>query len=163
MGMSEYEQAVKIIAEHPELALFVGPRDPALVEKAEARLGLAFPPTYRRFLLDLGTGGFGSFEIYGVTGSHFEVGRIPNMVWLALRDREDFGMPNRLIPIHEGGDGELDCLDTGAGDGGEAPVIAYDPGVDPEARTPVSLASDFGSFILGLVREQIQRGLDPAA
>ena len=66
MGMAEIEQALALIQAYPERRHFVGRRDPQLVYEAELALGLTFPPTYRRFLLELGAGGFAGEEFYGV-------------------------------------------------------------------------------------------------
>lgn len=156
MGMTEYERAVTIIADHPELNLFSGPKEPALLERAEERLGLNFPPIYRRFVLEFGAGGFGGTEIYGVTGPEFDSSSIPNVVWLTLHRRQVEGLPHHLVPIHDLDDGLVDCLDLNESKEGEAPVVTIDSGPDPEGTQAATQAADFGSYLLALVQEQLE-------
>ena len=51
-------------------------------------LGLEFPPSYRRFVLDFGAGSFGASEVYGVIDSNFENSSVPDAVWCTLDVRE---------------------------------------------------------------------------
>jgi hypothetical protein len=78
MTMRDYEAARKMLLEHGGLADFAGPRDEGLIEQAEQVLGLRFPPTYRRFLREFGSGSFGGTEIYGVVDDDFEGSGIPD-------------------------------------------------------------------------------------
>ena len=55
MKESEYEKANYLI-KHCKEADFEGPKGKGLVEKAEATLGLHFPPSFRRFLMEWGCG-----------------------------------------------------------------------------------------------------------
>ena len=55
--MAELEVGLRLVAQHPDASFFIGSRDEELVKAAEAALGLAFPPTYRRFVRELGAGG----------------------------------------------------------------------------------------------------------
>jgi hypothetical protein len=53
MSMQNYEKARELIGEAGG-GDFEGAKPESLVAKAEAALGIAFPPSYRRFLLELG-------------------------------------------------------------------------------------------------------------
>lgn len=159
MGMQDYEEATKIMGRYPDRQSFVGPRSESLIQAAEKALGLEFPPTYRRFLLEYGAGAFGSSEICGVIGNDFEHSSVPDAIWYTLVERSEAKLPSDLIIIHEVGDGQLFCLDLGAKENEEAPVVAYQPGIPPEKQgreLREVIAKDFGEFLLKLVWHQVQ-------
>src|SRR5579872_6140335 len=129
VGMAELEQALDLVRAHRDQADFVGPRDEGLVAAAEATLNLTFPPTYRRFLLELGAGGFDSEEIFGVIHSDFRHAGALDAVWYTLTERSQSGLPLNLIVIYFLGDGDLFTLDTSSVDAeGECPVVVWLPG-----------------------------------
>jgi hypothetical protein len=145
--MGEYEEAASIIRANEQLADFVGPRDPSVVEAAEAAIGRPLPPTYRRFVSEFGAGNIGSFEVLGVTKAEFQNASVPNGIWYTLSERED-GMPDNLLVVGEAGDGSLYALDLDEGD--DPPVVVYEPGSgEPPGER---IAGDFGSFLLDGVR-----------
>jgi SMI1-KNR4 cell-wall len=143
MSMQDYEAAREVIRSNPSRAKFVGPRDPELVDKAEQALGLRFPPTYRRFLEELGAGNIGPFEVLGVIDDDFEESMVPDGIWYTLTERET-GLPDDLAIVGEVGDGSLYALRLD-GSGGEAPVVLFEPGAD-DAPEEVAY-EDFGAFL----------------
>lgn len=147
MGMTELEQALELVREHSDEADFVGPREVALVNAAEAALGITFPPTYRRFLLELGAGDLGGEEFYGVISADFQNSGIPDAIWFTLRLRAEAGLPHGLVVIYFNSGAEYIALDTTHSSAdGECPVVAW---------TPVGLeivASDFGTFFLSTLQ-----------
>jgi len=92
MGMAELGQALNAVR-HSDMVDFAGPRDPSLVAAAENALGVSFPPTYRRFVTELGAGGVDAHEFYGVIDENFNDSSIPDGIWLTLDDRQRFGLP----------------------------------------------------------------------
>jgi hypothetical protein len=150
--MEDLEQALEIIEGDEELADFAGPRDAAHVSAAEKALGLAFPPTYREFLLRLGAGSYGAAEIYGVVDDAFE-GPVPDGVWLTLDERER-GLPRNFVIVAATGDGGWYSLDVRGG--GEAPVVAVELG--PKALVSEPVADDFGAFLLEQVEAERDAG-----
>lgn len=146
--MHQIEEALNIIAEHPELATFAGPRDRELVARAEEALGGSFPPSYRSFIEQLGAGNFGAFEVYGVVNQDFQNSAVPNGVWLTLSERADETVSGGTILIGSTGDGGYYALDLGDQDGA---VSIIWPG--SEAAEVVS--DDFGSFLLEGVKQQL--------
>lgn len=156
MTMQDYEQAGEIVSKHPTLNFFVGSRTENLIKVAEEKLGLKFPPTYRRFLIEYGAGGFGSSEIFGVIHENFDTSSSPDVVWTTFQQRKYFSFPKNLIVIYSVGDGEIFCLDIGNTNTGEIPVVTYQPGYLPEEQRKEVIAQDFGRFFLDLVQSEVK-------
>jgi antitoxin YobK len=143
MSLEKYQRARELITKAGG-GDFLGPRPEALVARAEAALGLRFPPSYRQFLLDLGAGDVGGFEVYGIVDDSFDDARVPDAIALTLQARRS-GLDPRYVMIGTLGDGSHDCLDTGhPGVTGEAPVVQ----LSSEYEDPVTLADSFGEYLL---------------
>ena len=152
--MTELERAFALIAAHPEQASFEGPRPKILVRAAEKALGLALPPTYRRFVGELGAGNLGCAEIYGVIDADFERSSVPDAIWATLRAREHDCLPADLVIVGDE-DGELACLQVRAG-AEEGPVLRLYAGEDEERRGSEVVAPDFGTYLLSRVEEALE-------
>ena len=111
MSMRIYEKAVEMIEEAGG-GDFEGAKPESLVAKAEAALGVKFPPTYRRFLLEKGCGDISGVEVFGLISDNFEHSSVPNGIWLTLNERRSIGLSSALILIGEGGDGTFYAIDT---------------------------------------------------
>lgn len=148
MSMADYERAKAIIVANSAKADFVGPRPRQLIRKAEAALGVRFPPTYRQFLLDFGAGNFRSAEFYGVIDESWNESSVPDGVWCTLSEREQVGLPSNLVIVGDTGMGEFYVVDA---DDKNGPVWIVCPGADLTAREWV--ASDFGEFFLQQVKQ----------
>jgi SUKH superfamily protein len=150
MGMEKYRRALELMAKAGG-GDFVGPKPESLVARAEAALGLRFPPSYRQFLLDLGAGDIGGFEVYGLIDDNFEDARVPDAIALTLQARRN-GLDPRYVLIGTLGDGSHDCLDTGhLQANGEAPVVQ----LSSEFEDPVTLADSFGEYLLVEVQDSL--------
>lgn len=150
MSLEKYRRAGELIAKAGG-GDFVGPRPEALVARAEAALGLRFPPSYRQFLLELGAGDVGGFEVYGIVNDDFADARVPDAIALTLDARRS-GLGPRYVMIGTLGDGSHDCLDTGHPDAtGEAPVVQ----LSAEYEDPVTLADSFGEYLLVEVEDAL--------
>jgi hypothetical protein len=123
---------------------FVGPRPTWLIEAAEQKLRIRFPPTYRRFLLEFGCGNIGSQEIYGIADDDLDKGPIPNAVWLNERRRGQ-GWSSSCFVIHERGDGTSHALRFDQQPAGA--VWLMDVVGNPIAK----VSEDFGEFLLDLI------------
>lgn len=142
MSNRDLDEAFELINEHGG-GDFEGKKDFSLIEKAEAVLGLRFPPTYKKFLMELGCGDVEGLEFYGIIGVDFENSSVPDAIWLTLNERES-GLPSSLIIIYATGDGTYYALDTDqVSADGENPVVSY--GLN--GRTE-KIADDYGSFML---------------
>jgi hypothetical protein len=120
MSTNDYETAKDLVIKSSKITTFLGPRDELLLEAAEKNLSINFTQTYRKFLLEFGSGGLGSFEIYGLVSNDFANSGIPDVVWLTNKGRKEWELPKFLIPIYDLGDGELFCLDLRTLKEGEA-------------------------------------------
>src|SRR5262249_29464172 len=103
MSLEKYRRALELITKAGGGG-FVGARPAAMVARAEAALGLRFPPSYRQFLLELGAGDVGGFEVYGVVNDNFTDARVPDAIALTLQARGS-GLDRRYVMIGTLGDG----------------------------------------------------------
>jgi antitoxin YobK len=155
MGMDEYERAAKLIRENAEDSLLSGPKPEELVAKAEAKLGVTFPLTYRRFLLEFGGGPFAGSAFFGVFDDDFDTQGAYDVVSRTLDVRREAGFPDNVVAVYDYEDGDLGCLEL-AGDGDEAPVIALTPGFPVDVNERDEVAPDFGTFLLKEVKSAIE-------
>jgi antitoxin YobK len=152
LSVEDLEHALHVIAKWQDDAFFAGERAEELVARAEDALGVRFPPTYRRFVRELGAGSFGSREFYGVIDDDWADSAVPDGIWYTLSEREE-GLSDRFVVVGAVGDGTLYALDTArAPDGGEAPVVVVDPGA-PDLDEDV--APDFGTFFRQQIDEEL--------
>jgi hypothetical protein len=158
MTMEDYDQAVKLMARYVTKQHFSGSKSENLIQKAERKLALTFPPTYRRFVLEYGAGSFGSSEIYGVIDEDFEHASVPDAIWYTLSERDESGLPHNLVVIANDGAGTLFCLDCKSSSEMEGyPVITFEPGYSLEEQKNEIVARDFGEYLLKEVLWQIER------
>lgn len=143
-----FNQSVAVIERHIDGCEPSGPQPDERIERAEELLGFAFPPSYREFLSRYGVLSFGPHEGYGIHHDQLEAGPVPNVVWLALKDRTSGFLPPSMIEIYHDGMGFY-VLDTAEGDG--PPVRTWDTRFSyPDKRGEI-VADSFGAFLFGLV------------
>lgn len=148
MSIQKFEQARDLI-ETSGNGDFEGAKPDSLISKAEAILAVKFPPSYRRFLLEMGCGGINGFEIYGVINDNFEKSSVPNGIWLTLNERRNSKLPSAFVLIGDTGDGFYYALDTSSlSENGEAAVVI----VSPDGQQVQSVAGSFGEYFLDRVR-----------
>lgn len=143
----------RIRADESGACWFAGERPESLIETAEQTLGFRFPPSFRLFARELGAGSVGSEEIYGVTSPNFDNGSIPNGVWLTLRARTEWNLPDSLLVIYFDGGVDYYVLECGAGD--QPGITRWRPGITT-SNTPRELVEpDFESFFVSIVEDQL--------
>lgn len=153
MGMAELDEALDIISSYGEHASFVGPRDEALIVAAEDALCLSLPPSYRAFVKRLGAGDFAGEELFGVIHGDFQASGVPDGVWMTLQAREAWNLPGSMVVVYFDGGTDYYALDVDSSDSaGEAPVVAWRPGVSEAGDRQEVVAADFGVFLLDLIR-----------
>jgi antitoxin YobK len=158
LSLEDYREAASLISAHSDSARFGGERAADLVERAEAALGVRFPPSYRAFVRELGAGHIAGEEFYGITGDEFVDSSVPNGIWLTLREREDSGLPEHLVIVYEDGEGDYYALDTSeGGNEGENPLVRWVPGASQPDDDLEPVAEDFGTFFRARVQEGLSR------
>jgi hypothetical protein len=147
MSIQKYEQAEELIKQTGG-GDFEGPKPEALVAKAEEALGIAFPPSYRRFLLQMGCGDFNGLEIYGLINDNFDKSTVPNGIWLTRELRRTIGLNRSYVIVGDAGDGTYFALDTSRGGSiCEVPVVQLSVDGKYEER----VAESFGDYLLSAV------------
>ena len=145
--MQNYEKAKELIDQSGG-GDFEGAKPELLVSKAETTLGLKFPPSYRRFLLELGCGDINGVEVFGLINDNFEKSTVPNGIWLTLNERAAINLDPAYVIVGGGGDGTYYALDTKHVDGaGESQVIR----LSVDGTQGETVAGDFGSYLLNEV------------
>ncbi|BCU78070.1 SMI1/KNR4 family protein [Luteolibacter sp. LG18] len=150
MSIQGYQSAKSLIEEAG--GDFEGEKAESLVGMAEQVLNLKFPPSYRRFLLEMGCGDINGLEIYGIIDDEFEDSCVPNGIWLTLNERRNIGLGLGYILIGDGGDGSYYAIDVSKVDEfGESPVVRI--AADGKEGEPV--ANNFGDYLLHAVEEVV--------
>lgn len=149
--MKDYLSAVDLINNSGD-GDFEEPKPEWLIEKAEKALNLKFPPTYRRFLKELGCGDIAGEEFYGIIDDNFTESGVPNGIWYTLVYRKKYGLSHEFIIINSLGDGTEFALDTSRiGDNGEYPVVW----LSLDGQIIEDVAEDFGKFFYDEIKEAI--------
>ena len=155
MSISNVDEAAFLIRKSPN-ADFVGPRSDKVIQNAEALLGFTFPPSYRRFLKELGCGNIGGWDFFGVIHDDFANSASPDAVWLTLKLRKESCAANSLLFVSDTGDGGYYAIETSSkSPDGENPVVEWWPGPSQAADENVVVANDFGAFFLQQVSEAL--------
>jgi hypothetical protein len=155
MSIDTYNEASQLIKSHSHMCDFYGPCSEHLVQAAELALGLNLPETYRRFVLDYGSGSFGSTTIYGIVKEGFDNPGTPDVVWNTITTRRDVEMPPNYIIIYSVGDGEVFCLSVETPE--VSPLIAYTPGLPIVLQSKEVISNDFSDFLLRQVQRNIAK------
>lgn len=147
----EFDPVEALLRTYPKEVSSAGPKPESLVSRAEAFLGVTFPPSYRDFLRRWGALGFGPEEIYGITSELFETGRVPNGIWFTAKERAESGLPPAFVVVVNVDGDQYYCIDTAREcPNHECAVVIW----DVPTRTVVGTKSDsFGQLLLDRLRE----------
>jgi antitoxin YobK len=148
MSVQNYIEARRLV-DDTGVGDFEGAKPEQLVAKAENVLGLRFPPSYRRFLLEMGCGSVNGFEVYGLINDNFEKSTVPNGIWLTLDERRSIGLDHRYILISESGDGSYYAIDTENLDNAKEAAVVR---LSADGHSHEKVANSFGSYFLESVR-----------
>jgi antitoxin YobK len=157
MTLSNYYAARKLMFEMDrELIADPNTRPASLhqIEETEQRLKVKFPPSYRQFLADFGSGGFEGWEIYGIGCDLMGSGIISS----TLKRRSDVTLDPKYVIIEDGGDGTYVAIDTGERDvASECPLVRLS--VDGK---PIEHVSDsFGTWLLDELTWRMSPDIEP--
>jgi hypothetical protein len=158
MGMLELQNALQLVKQNQDQADFEGPKQEELIRLAESTLALRFPPTYRKFLEELGCGDAAGFEVYGLINENFANSSVPNGIWLTLKHRRSSDLPASFVVIADTGDGGYYAIDTAQRDEDEeSPIVVWWPGLS-KATSPIEkVSNDFGTFFLDRLSQALAK------
>ncbi|MDF7675788.1 SMI1/KNR4 family protein [Neisseriaceae bacterium ESL0693] len=144
MSVIDVKETIELINKHPNISDFVGKINPVWIDQAEKVLGIKFPTDYKYFLENLGCGDIYGVEFYGIIKDNFINSGIPDAIWLTLKERKESELPDYLVIVYFGGDGDyyaIDCRDPS-----NAPIVYWAPGASKPNDKLYKVADDFGCF-----------------
>lgn len=144
MGISSVKETIKLINKHSDFDHFIGKINSDWIRKAEETLKLKFPEDYRYFLENLGCGNIFGEEFFGIINDDFIYSGIPDAIWLTLTERQDSGLPEYLVIVYFGGDGDYYAIDCRNPD--KAPIVYWEPGASQPDQELHKIADSFGLF-----------------
>lgn len=156
MSKAQTHEALRLMSEFPTRVDVHGPKSEALVARAERHLGLAFPPSFREFLLCYGQVDFAGNEYYGLLREDDDfsprAAAVPNVVAVTDQMRREDGLADNFVAIYNTGYGPRFLIDTSRRDAaGESPVVEW----FLNGEIGKQVAPDFGSFLLREVEGRI--------
>lgn len=141
-----YETIQRLQSAHEELIKFPGGVPESVVQQAEAKLGVRFPPSFRWFLSNWGGVSIGGEVVNGLIDLPFEDECGPDVVYCTMLDRDQLGLDHALVPLVDNDGEEVFYLNTSKVDAdAENPVVRV-VSEDPMERTPY--AASFAEFLL---------------
>lgn len=141
-------ELVRLLEDHPEESNWTGGLSAEDISSAEEQLGVQFPPSYRKFLSELGSCEADGTEFLGIYRTPPMGDALLGTVHETLQAREDSRFPAELLVIQYDGMGGFVSLDASRTDeAGETPVVVWDPGA-ADRGGPEELAPDFGTYAL---------------
>ncbi|MDF7675789.1 SMI1/KNR4 family protein [Neisseriaceae bacterium ESL0693] len=144
MSVIDVKETIGLINQHSNFAHFIGKINPSLIAKAEEVLGLEFPADYKYFLKNLGCGNIYGEEFYGIIKDDFINSGIPDAIWLTLKERKESELPDYLVIVYFGGDGDYYAIDCRNPD--NAPIVYWAPGASKPNEKLHKIADSFGLF-----------------
>ncbi|WP_369387207.1 SMI1/KNR4 family protein [Streptomyces sp. CG1] len=155
-GLQAAEQVINLVRENQgDLTQHADGCSPEVIARAEAEMGLTFPPSYRRLIAEFGTWEVPPAEFPGVYQTPSRGEELLGSSAYTLEDRARMGLPHHfLVVMHDDVLGVV-VLDTSRPDSeGEYPVFAWNPGV-PEGGLMEKVADSFGEFALSECRQNL--------
>jgi hypothetical protein len=141
-----YKEIHRHVQAHPRDIRFAGGVSDEWIGRAEAALGLHFPPSFRYYLRKYGGGSIGGEVLNGLLGIEFDDACGPDIVYNTQLDRTQSGLDPSLIVLVDNDGDEIFYLDAGHVDqGGESPVIRV---VIEEPTARQRYAESFAEFLL---------------
>lgn len=139
--MKYYKKAKEIM--DMDATEFVGGVSEDQIENAMKSLSVAFPESYKAFLIDFGGGDAGGEIIYGITNNE------EDDIVIATQMERSAGLPENLVIIGFWND-TLICLDTDEMKGEECPVVE----VNYDYSETEVIADTFGQFLYDYLKDE---------
>lgn len=151
MGIHEVDEAIRLINQNAEHANFGGGASQHAIAKAEKAVGIKFPPSYARFLSELGGGHFAEQTFFGVQTDGED--RSLDLVWHTLDQRQNGNLPDTHVVIGPYGEEAFFGFDCAARRSNEECPVAEFPRDYGDIQEPNYFELDFGSFLLARIRD----------
>jgi hypothetical protein len=126
------------------------------IERVEAALSVTFPPSYRAFLLHLGSGGLAGAEVCGILRGD-PLRQAGDLVWSATADAREVGLADRFVVIQQLSDRGYYCLDLERQAEGECAVVLVE--ATPERAVSVE-APSFAHWFETYLRTHLELALE---
>lgn len=118
------------------------------IDRAQAGLGVTFPPELREYLSALGQLSVGHLDFYGL-GPSVPRYLLLDAMTLVERHESECPLPHGLVPLQNDGAGNLYCIDTSAKTLGRIVFWDHEGGVK---QKPEVVASSLGAWLLERLR-----------
>lgn len=154
-GLQAADRVISLVRENAGLANHGDGCSAEVIGRAEADIGLAFPPSYRRLIEVFGTWEVPPAEFPGVYQSPSGSDELLGSSAYTLEDRVELGLPHQFLVVKHDDVLGVVVLDTSQPDDeGEYPVFAWNPGVT-EGGLMEKVADNFGAFALSECRQNM--------
>ncbi|MEN3586690.1 SMI1/KNR4 family protein [Streptomyces sp. ZYX-F-203] len=151
------ERLIELVRGNDDIANYADGCDAGMMATAESDLGVNFPPSYRLLIKEFGTWDIAGEEFLGVYQTPAMGQKLLGSVTETLDARSQYGLSSDLIVTMFDGKGGLVVLDSSqANQGGEYPVLVWNPGV-ADRESMERLGDDFGSFAFALCQRAVTR------
>lgn len=124
--MGTYDQLAEAVRRSGREVFWQGQVSEAEVDRLQQLLGCALSNSFKRFLVEYGGGGPVGAEISGIEDGDASKLTGGTVYADTLACRERYGLPLELAVVYLHDDEVCWCLDAGAMQAGECPIIAYD-------------------------------------
>lgn len=116
------------------------------IEEIELKLGCKLPSSYKFFLEKFDNLILPGKWVYGLDLKNRNACKVPNIIWLTLKQREDRGLSEHIVLFTSSNDGTYYGFDTSLEEDGESPVVAWY--IDSESNDELDIvADDFIEYI----------------
>lgn len=158
-AIEDVDEFIRLVKAHDGTVTFdEQATEPGLIDEAERILGVAFPPSYRRFLAELGECDIEGNEFYSVWRRRGDPQQLMGTMSYTRQMRQESEMPATMVVIQFDGMGGYYVLDTARTDeSGEAPVLVFLPPWVTNGRPLEYIAPSFGAFALAQTRRAVVR------
>lgn len=159
-AIAAIQQAVSLVNQYHEsdgsenLLKKLPPPNASEIVKVERDLGNTLPDSYKYLLRHYGTLVFMGLELTGTY--HNKLDDRNSVITRTRSNRKNLGLPHFAIMVHSFGDGCWAVLDTSRMINNECPVILWDPCDSACFIKPYIYAKNFGQYLLGVVKEELE-------
>ncbi|WP_089099412.1 SMI1/KNR4 family protein [Streptomyces hyaluromycini] len=154
-GLQAAEQVIGLVRANEDVAHHGDGCPPEVIARAEAEMGLTFPPSYRRLIEEFGVWEVPPAEFPGVYRTPARGDKLLGSPAYTLEDRERMALPRRFMVVKHDDVWDVVVLDSSEPDQhGEYPVYAWNPGI-PDGGRMEKLADSFGEFALNECRQSL--------